>query len=108
MKATFIGHPLARIVKPSMTRAEFRARFGFAESDRMVVLLPGSRHGEVARHMPYLIETVRLITARFLGVERVRSERESAPPLRFILALPAGLMGPAQIFGNQRAPRPSK
>lgn len=98
VKASFIGHPLARIVKPSMTRAEFRARFGFAESDRIVVLLPGSRHGEAARHMPYLIETVRLITARFLGVERVRSERESAPPLRFVLALPAGFNAPSTNF----------
>ena len=55
----FIGHPLARIVKPSMTEAEFRKKFGFAPDDRLVVLLPGSRHGEVARHIPYLIEAAR-------------------------------------------------
>ena len=48
--AKFIGHPLARIVKPSLTRAEFFEKFGLAEGDRAVVLLPGSRHGEVTRH----------------------------------------------------------
>jgi lipid-A-disaccharide synthase len=81
--ATFIGHPLARIVKPAMSRAEFCARFGFEESDRIVVLLPGSRHGEVARHMPYLIEATRLITKRL-------SEPRAAQAVRYVLALPGG------------------
>ena len=80
---TFIGHPLARIVKPSMTRAEFCTRFGFAESDRIVVLLPGSRHGEVARHMPYLIEATRLMTKRL-------SETGGPQRVQYVLALPAG------------------
>jgi lipid-A-disaccharide synthase len=73
---TFIGHPLARIVKPSLTRAEFLAKFGLAADDRVVVLLPGSRHGEVAHHLPYLLD----------AVERM----QSAQKLRFVLALPAG------------------
>jgi len=73
---TFIGHPLARIVKPSLTRAEFCEKFGFSSTDRFVVLLPGSRHGEVARHMPYLLE----------AAKRMQNEY----PLRFILALPPG------------------
>jgi lipid-A-disaccharide synthase len=81
--ATFIGHPLARIVKPSMSRTAFCARFGVDERDRVVVLLPGSRHGEAARHMPYLIEAIRLITRR-LG------ETGGARKLRYVLALPAG------------------
>jgi lipid-A-disaccharide synthase len=74
--AKFIGHPLARIVKPSLTRAEFREKFGLAAGDEVVVLLPGSRHGEVGRHMPYLLDAVKRI--------------ESVRKVRFILALPAG------------------
>ena len=73
---TFIGHPLARIVKPSLTRAEFPEKYGLAADDRVVVLLPGSRHGEVARHMPYLLDAVK----KMQPVEK----------MRFILALPAG------------------
>lgn len=73
---TFIGHPLARIVKPSLSRAEFCEKFGFSVSDRMVVLLPGSRHGEVARHMPYLLD----------AAERIAK----AHSVRFVLALPPG------------------
>jgi lipid-A-disaccharide synthase len=78
---TFIGHPLARIVKPSLTRAEFVEKFGLTADARVVVLLPGSRHGEVARHMPYLLD----------AVQRMRS----AGNMQFILALPAG-------FGAER------
>jgi lipid-A-disaccharide synthase len=73
---TFIGHPLARIVKPTLARAEFLEKYGLAADDRVVVLLPGSRHGEVARHMPYLLDAVKRM--------------QSAGQMRFILALPAG------------------
>ena len=73
---TFIGHPLARIVRPSMTRAEFLEKFAIAPDDRVVALLPGSRHGEVARHMPYLLDAVKRMQA--------------AGKIQFILALPDG------------------
>ena len=78
----FIGHPLARIVKPSMTRAECLERFALAPDDRVVVLLPGSRHGEVARHMPYLLDAVKRMQSVTLT--------QSPGKMRFILALPAG------------------
>jgi len=82
----FIGHPLARIVKPSMSRAEFCARFGIAEGDRIVVLLPGSRHGEAARHIPYLIEATRLISARLISGK----PRSTPQYVKYVLALPPG------------------
>ena len=75
---TFIGHPLARIVKPSMTREEFCAKFGLPIDKKLVVLLPGSRHGEVARHLPDLLEATKCLGGR---------------ELVFLLALPGG-------FGN--------
>jgi len=74
--ATYIGHPLARIVKPSMTREEFCAKFGLPVDKKFIVLLPGSRLGEVERHLPELVEA----TKRLEGVV-------------FLLALPGG-------FGN--------
>jgi lipid-A-disaccharide synthase len=73
---TFIGHPLSRIVKPSLTREQFCAQFGLPIDKRIVVLLPGSRHGEVARHLPDLVD----------ATERI-------PGVVFLLALPGG-------FGN--------
>ena len=84
---TFIGHPLARIVKPAMSRAEFCAKFGLQESDRIVVLLPGSRHGEVARHVPYLIDSSRLIDAGHSVPSQPGSPDQK---LKYVLALPSG------------------
>jgi lipid-A-disaccharide synthase len=79
---TFIGHPLARIVKPSLSRAEFLEKYGLKPDDRIVVLLPGSRHGEVARHMTYLLDAVN----RLQSIARMQAGGE----IRFILSLPGG------------------
>jgi lipid-A-disaccharide synthase len=76
--ATYIGHPLARIVKASMSREEFYAKVGVEVDSRIVVLLPGSRHGEVERHLDELIDATKRLDGRGLV---------------FLLALPGG-------FGN--------
>lgn len=63
--ATYIGHPLAKLVRPAFTRAEFLARHGLPADSALIALLPGSRPGEVARHLPVLLETVALLRRRF-------------------------------------------
>jgi lipid-A-disaccharide synthase len=63
--ATYIGHPLAAIVKTSEARAQFLARHGLAQERRMVVLLPGSRAGEATRHLPILMDAVELLQQQF-------------------------------------------
>jgi lipid-A-disaccharide synthase len=73
---TYLGHPLTRIVKPSMSREEFCAKLQIPPEKRIIALLPGSRHGEVGRHMPYLEDASRRI-----------EEREK---VAFVLALPPG------------------
>lgn len=72
---TYIGHPLARIVKASMTREEFCAKFGLPAGKKIVVLLPGSRHGEVERHLDDLVDAAKRLEGRGLV---------------FVLALPGG------------------
>jgi lipid-A-disaccharide synthase len=76
--ATYIGHPLAPIVRASMSREEFCAKVGVGVDSRIVVLLPGSRHGEVERHLDDLIDATKRLAGRALV---------------FLLALPGG-------FGN--------
>ena len=67
--ATYIGHPLANLVRPAFSRAEFLGRHDLALNSRLLVLLPGSRPGEIARHLPVLLETVAQLRRRFdLGV----------------------------------------
>jgi lipid-A-disaccharide synthase len=87
--ATYIGHPLTRLVKPSAGRAELRERYGVAEGVPLVVLLPGSREGEAARHMPILLETVDRISKAGLR-----------PAPKFVLAVPLGSNFRERISGS--------
>jgi lipid-A-disaccharide synthase len=61
VKADFIGHPLVGNVAAKRTRAEFAAASGLDASQPIVALLPGSRSGEIAHHMPTLLQACRLI-----------------------------------------------
>ncbi|MEM6422178.1 MAG: lipid-A-disaccharide synthase, partial [Pseudomonadota bacterium] len=63
MTCDFVGHPIAeRPPVPGEAMAAFRERHGLG--DRPVLLVaPGSRRGEVARHAPVFAETVRRLAA---------------------------------------------
>jgi len=67
ISAVYIGHPLARLVRPSASRAELRRRWGVPEDQFLVALLPGSREGEIERHRPYLEDAIRRIEAALPG-----------------------------------------
>jgi lipid-A-disaccharide synthase len=56
--ATYIGHPLVDLVKPTLSREEFFRKHGLAEGRPTIAVLPGSRRGEAARHLPALLEAV--------------------------------------------------
>ncbi len=54
--AAYIGHPLTRIVKPSLSKEEFFRKHGIDGSRPVITILPGSRVGEVSRHLPSLTD----------------------------------------------------
>jgi lipid-A-disaccharide synthase len=51
----FIGHPLVGIVSASLTCAQFAEKHGLDPARSIVTLLPGSRMGEIARHLPAML-----------------------------------------------------
>jgi lipid-A-disaccharide synthase len=61
VKADFIGHPLVGNVSAKKNRAEFAAACGLDASRPIVAILPGSRSGEIAHHMPTLMQACRLV-----------------------------------------------
>lgn len=61
-KAEFVGNPLAGEVFPRYGREEFCAKNNLNSSLPIIALLPGSRHKELARILPVLIETASLIS----------------------------------------------
>jgi lipid-A-disaccharide synthase len=84
---TYIGHPLKKLIRPSAGPVELRREFGAPAGTPLIALLPGSRQGEVARHLPDLID----------AVERIAATR----PTKFILALPKGFSGRTDLSSFQ-------
>jgi lipid-A-disaccharide synthase len=77
VNADFIGHPLVGNVAAKKTRAEFAAAYGLDANKPIVTLLPGSRSGEIAHHMPRLMQACRLI--------------QKTRDVQFVLALAQGV-----------------
>jgi lipid-A-disaccharide synthase len=61
---TFVGHPMTRLVRSTTDRQSFFHRHGLTETQPLVALLPGSRPGEIRRHLPDLTALVALTAQR--------------------------------------------
>lgn len=61
VSATYIGHPLAGLVGPSCTKAEFFQKHRLSPQRPLITVLPGSRRGEAARHLPELLAAVEVL-----------------------------------------------
>ena len=57
----FIGHPLVGAVQASCTREQFCREQNLDPAKSIVTLLPGSRHAELAQHLPVLHQACVLI-----------------------------------------------
>lgn len=56
VNATFVGHPLAEVPLPSVSRKDFADQYHLDPSKSWVGLLPGSRFKEVRLNLPEMIE----------------------------------------------------
>ena len=68
---TFVGHPRADQIALDAGadgRDAARARLGFADADRVLAVLPGSRSREVRLSGPTFFEAARMLSARFPGL----------------------------------------
>lgn len=59
--AEFVGHPLADLLSPTLSRTEFASRYGLDPSKEWIGLLPGSREGELRRNLPPMIGAARTL-----------------------------------------------
>ena len=67
----YVGHPLTGEVRPLYGREEFCSRNEFDPSRPLVALLPGSRHKELVRILPPMIDAASLISNRRRDVQFV-------------------------------------
>ena len=56
--ATFVGHPLADLPLPTISRDEYSAQHSLAPAKPWVTLMPGSRRKEVRMNLPTMLEAV--------------------------------------------------
>ncbi len=71
--ATFVGHPLADLAWPEISREQFAARYGLNVEKPWIAILPGSRRKEFRLNLPAIIEAVRRLGKDFEFVLPVAS-----------------------------------
>src|SRR5277367_6251210 len=54
--ATFVGHPLADLPQPSITRAELAQKYALDPAKDWIALLPGSREKEIDLNLPTMLK----------------------------------------------------
>jgi lipid-A-disaccharide synthase len=62
--ATYIGHPLASRVKPSVTREAFFRKHNLPADRPLITVLPGSRRSESLRHLPELKSAAQILESK--------------------------------------------
>jgi lipid-A-disaccharide synthase len=63
--ATFVGHPLADLPQPAVTRADYAAQFHLNASKPWITIMPGSRIKEVRMNLPTILEAARQLGSEY-------------------------------------------
>jgi lipid-A-disaccharide synthase len=54
--AEFVGHPLAALPLPTISREEYAAKHGLDPAKQWIALLPGSRQSEIRENLPAMLQ----------------------------------------------------
>ena len=92
--AKFVGHPLADLPAPSVSREEFAREYKLDAAKPWIALLPGSRRAEVARIFPLLLEAVQLLGPEYVYTVPVASTLTEEWMASFV----RGYQGPPIVF----------
>jgi lipid-A-disaccharide synthase len=68
LSCSYVGHPVVESGADRGDGAAFRRRHGIAPERKLLILLPGSRRGEVSRLLPIFLEAARRLAVRFPGL----------------------------------------
>jgi lipid-A-disaccharide synthase len=71
VEVSYVGHPLAYVPAPQVTRQEFAARHGLDPQKQWIALLPGSRRKEVRLNLPAMVEAAGVLQKQSDGFEFV-------------------------------------
>ena len=62
VNAEFVGHPLAELPRPAISRAQYAAKFGLNPAKHWITLMPGSRTKEVGMNLPGILQAAELLS----------------------------------------------
>ncbi len=85
--AEFVGHPLADLPLPTITREQFAAENALDPAKTWIALLPGSRAKEIRDNLPEILAAAHLLSAHC-------SQGDAGQALEFILPLAPTLTAP--------------
>jgi lipid-A-disaccharide synthase len=92
VEAEFVGHPLAALPLPAMSREEFGDEHGLDTETTWIGLLPGSRPKEIRANLPEMLEAAWTLVERpWAASHSDRSPEERLPEYRFLIPLASTL-----------------
>lgn len=106
VQAEFVGHPLAELPLPTISREEFSASAGLDPGRTWIALLPGSRAKEIRDNLPEMLAAARILNQQgqyefILPLAPTLNAGQRAFVARFVAARAAGL--PVYIASDARA-----
>ena len=104
--ATFVGHPLAELPLPTVTREAYAREYGLDPRQCWIGLLPGSRPREIALNLPTMLAAARLLVARREIRTPVENATQDQGGLAFLLPL-APTLTPEQVAEVQALLKPA-
>ncbi len=63
--ATFVGHPLAELPRPAVSRDDYAGQYGLNPAKEWITLMPGSRVKEVRMNLPTILEAAALLGSQY-------------------------------------------
>jgi lipid-A-disaccharide synthase len=104
VQAEFVGHPLADLPLPAISRADFAAANGLDPEATWIGLLPGSRPKEIRANLPEMLNAAKILSARSVtghdfshaaNAQKQIRALAPAPPYQFLIPL-APTLNPTQ------------
>ena len=81
VQVTFVGHPLADLPTPEISREQFAREAGLTPARSWIALLPGSRPKEIGDNLPQMLAAARILSLRGPRAAGSRKEFEFVIPL---------------------------
>ena len=95
INAEFVGHPLAELPLPAISRLEFAFKNDLNPEKIWIALLPGSRVKEIRDNLPEMLAAARILDGESRGPISTSASLDGSSAFEFVLPL-AGTLNAAQ------------